>query len=630
MCAMKSKYIWILLIAWTTALMSGCKADVDLNNIDTHAEVAWKVAFPIGSMTAEIGDFVGDSQVPNLFVDDSSCILYFRDTAHVTRQYHDLDLASKISSAHKKCYVHDKIPGSMLHNDTVTGNGKTILLDFPFIMHLKNINDSLQNERLDSASISKALFKSVVSTSHFNLDPKYIQHIEIKVGDEFRYIQNNLITVYDSTTVHEDFEYNTPVDIHVEKFVVDLLDHDQSTETKFVVTDSVLFHILFYVKIPKSTHIYVPSNATFEYNMNVQFINYDAIWGYFNPSNKMHDEGNFDLYNELDIWKHFKKAKLPIADPEVNLFVTTQVAGAMNMHGAYIYSQTKGAPLSNRQYATFDEAMTQREVNYLWNKEGVITHPGLYERGYLHPIHSAIGDSVRYRLLFDKNWKNGHIDNLFTIRPDSLGYKFEMFFDTLTTPQIRIVPNTYVRIDADFNLPFRFNKGVELQYDFRIDSVNLSKLTLDSLLASVKKVDTVKTSTCYLVMEVNNAIPLDMQGVLRFYDAKGEMIMDPIDPSHPLRFGTEDTLHFEHPDLVWDEGEYVVSQPGKSMYILYLEKQHFDIFAAIKSIQIELFADAQEINQLYPNYRVKISDYNNIKLGLGITTNADVVFDLNK
>ena len=38
----------------------GCKADVDLGNIDTTTKVEANLALPIGSVNATLGDFVGD------------------------------------------------------------------------------------------------------------------------------------------------------------------------------------------------------------------------------------------------------------------------------------------------------------------------------------------------------------------------------------------------------------------------------------------------------------------------------------------------------------------------------------------------------------------------------------------
>jgi hypothetical protein len=42
--------------------LQGCEADVDMNNLDTSIEVDAKIATPVGSMHATLGDFVGNGQ----------------------------------------------------------------------------------------------------------------------------------------------------------------------------------------------------------------------------------------------------------------------------------------------------------------------------------------------------------------------------------------------------------------------------------------------------------------------------------------------------------------------------------------------------------------------------------------
>ena len=60
-------------------VMNGCKEDIDLKNIDSHAEAELGFAIPMGSISANLGDFLGNGQVDGIYVDENR-VLYFRDT----------------------------------------------------------------------------------------------------------------------------------------------------------------------------------------------------------------------------------------------------------------------------------------------------------------------------------------------------------------------------------------------------------------------------------------------------------------------------------------------------------------------------------------------------------------------
>lgn len=67
-----------------------------------------------------------------------------------------------------------------------------------------------------------------------------------------------------------------------------------------------------------------------------------------------------------------------------------------------------------------------------------------------------------------------------------------MIFNRQRTPQIRITPNTGIYVDAIATLPFIFNEGVGIEYSDTINDIDISRYTLDSLLASVDMIDTLK------------------------------------------------------------------------------------------------------------------------------------------
>ena len=116
------------------------------------------------------------------------------------------------------------------------------------------------------------------------------------------------------------------------------------------VVDTCNFVINFTFTIPAGLQVDVPSDAGFEYKLGVQFINYSAIWGKFIRSKDMYDEAVVDLSESWGNLDWISKSNVPFADPKIDMYIVTQVAGAMKVDGDYLYAED----INNiKHYASF-------------------------------------------------------------------------------------------------------------------------------------------------------------------------------------------------------------------------------------------------------------------------------------
>ena len=603
-------------LALVAGLMSSCKADVDLKNIDKRTWVNVGLALPIGDITATLGDFLGDNQVDNIFINDKG-IIYFRDTFDISRTYHEVDLAKYISEAHQDFKVYEKLEGLPFFEDgKITGMGIEIPLSFPLTIKLNGINTDVDNERLDSAQIKNASFVSNIHTTDLPLPWEWITRVEIELGEAFSRPEGNTVRVY---TKGDGYGYNQDIDIPIEDFTICLMKNrnlnpatDQN-KYNYNTIDSCNFTVHFYFEVPMGVEVTVPTTAAFNYDLAVQFIKYYAIWGYFKPSSEMRDADTVVIANEWPKWKDLQRARLPFAEPTVDMMVTTQVAGRTVMHGEYLYAETTAD--GQKEYATFNGSHKR-------------DYP--FTEGQWLPLTSEIGDSATAHIPFDNTETNGRIDRLFAVRPDILGYKFSIEFDRMVTPQIRITENTDMRIDADITLPFIFNEGIGLNYFDTVNDVNLTDYTIDSLLADANILDTVVASDIRVYLHAHNRIPLNIKGVVRFADSLGNIIMDPVDPTVPMRLSNTDTLRFLPPKYVREGGTYHISEPGESVFILVVDKPHFDLFNQIKSIRFNAFADDDPLHSAYrdiPGFQVKLDSLDALTIQIGVAANIDAVIN---
>lgn len=594
----------------------GCEADVDLNNIDLSVKADADVAVPVGSMRATIGDFVGDGTW-GIFVDsmENKGVLVFRDTFSISRNFHKIDISQYIGKADLKMNVYDKLADKgFLQDGKVTGTGVAIPLEFPFSLKLDGINNDESYQRLDSALIKNANFISKLGKlGGLPLEWEWIDKVTLTLGNAFHRQAGKEIVVY---TKGDNYNFNQNIPINVDEFSINLMKNTKPTSWEGYsnnVIDSCDVNITMYINIPKGKVVNVPSTAAFQYYLTTQFIDYHAVWGMFKPSHQMSDEQEISLSEEWDAWKLFEAARLPFSDPKVDMKVTTEIAGALVMHGEYLYVKDNTGKQVN---ATFD------------GKESLYKYFSPNE--YLG-LDSKIGESATMHILFDKDPQRGHIDRLFTVQPENLGYKFSIDFNRQETPQIRIPNNTSIRIDAECDLPFKFNEGVKVAYSDTIKGIDLSVVQLDSLMQYVPElVDTIEEAKLTLALQFENSIPLQFKGSFECLDENNQAIIDPA-TGKPFQIIEPDTLVIPAPDCTFNQSALAWSvTPAEMVKTIEVEKDDLNTIAQIKKIVFHAALDDESLDYAYKQgyFNVKLTPYEGLRVKIGVGVSAEAVLNL--
>lgn len=599
----------------------GCKADVDLGNIDTTTKVEANLALPIGSVTARIDDFLGDS---TLGICLENGVLTMKDTITWVRSFHNVNLSQYISRKTLRMKVYDKLEGlPLFSNGKITGNDKYIIpLEFPLTLQLKGINNDEDYQRLDSVLIENASFTSTISRTNLPLEWDWIEEVTIKLGTEFHRPKGNVVTVYKKGQPNP-YGYDQDIPITVDEFSMNLMKNDTlnpddpNDADKYVqnnVKDTCNFLITMYIKIPSSAgQITIPNDATFEYNLGVQFIDYYAVWGMFKASQDMRDENEIVLAEEWNGYSMLNNIRLPLADPSIDVSITTKIAGALMLVGDYLYvTGTNG----ERVNATFDRGSTTLYKDFNPNE-------------YL-PLNSTIGDSATMYLLFDKDPSRGHIDQFFTVHPEKIGYKYSLDFNRQRTPQIRISNDADIRLEAAYRIPFMFNEGVSVEYTDTLENIDLSQIVLDSLLADVAIIDTIEEAKLKLALGLENTIPLQFTCVLTCLDSIGNIVMDPYDGTKPFRITGEDTIVIPSPTFEQDINLNWISKPNKSTQIITVDKETTTVLSQIKRMELKLALNDKSLSGAYdkglPN--IKLTDQQGLRISIGIGADVKALLNL--
>ena len=545
----------------------------------------------------------------------------WKDTFKIARNFHQIDLSQYISEKELNLNVYDKITAAEMigSNKKVVGTGNPVTLTFDMPLKLTGINsaENLDNERLDSALIDKASFSSFIRQNNLPLQWEWIDRVTLELGEQIHRPAGNTMVVYDKA--RDSYGYNRNIPTEVDHFTINLM--KKNSAGQYVVgqvVDSCDFKINFTFTIPNGREVVIPEDAGFDYKLGVQFIDYQAIWGKFQPSKDMHDEAVIDLSESWGSLNFISDWKVPFADPKIDLYIITQVAGAMKVDGDYLYALNANG---DSIYAEF----TRGNNTYR-------NFPKQFESGeYLDPKTSAIGDSTTNMMIkFDKDPARGHIDNLFRNMPQKLGYKFAIDFNYQMTPQIRITPNTSIRIEAACQLPLIFNHGVFVDYKDTIRDLNLSQYSIDSLLAEVKEVDSLKATDVALYIRALNTIPLDVKASMRCLDEFGNVIMDPDTATKPLLLFPADTITLKAPDFKNEGGNWSMIEPGETIITANLNKRQLDLMPKIKSIVYTAIVDDKSLQDAYNKgmSNVKITADEGLTLKIGLTAHVDAILNL--
>ena len=587
---MSFKHLHALCAVVVIALLAGCHSKIDLENIDKHAEVEMGVALPVGSIHATLGDFIGGGEVSRITVDEDKCF-HFIDTVTIpTKDYHKIDVSKYILENKKplKFGVKEKVSTSTIQA------GKNYTLTFDLTLKTDNFQESESTERIDSVLVSNASFVSIINVEDFDLKWSEIQKVELELGSQFRRPGGKIIEIPVSGQ-----GYNKEIPIDVRDFALDMMDHKKGG-----TIDQIKFRINFYVK--PSRNISVSDDSQFSYDLKVKVINYNAIWGFFQAGNEMRDSQKLDMDSLWDGWKDIKKLKVRFMEPSIEAFLTHHIAAPLRMYIDYI---TAIDSVGNKASA-------------VWDGE---TKTDFALKGVINPYDSPLDASVTNSQRFSSDKKEGEINKLFDVRPDYFSYSFYLWVDQNPRTdypkswQHRLTRDVAVTGKAAIDVPFKVDAGSEMEYTTTLSGIDISSISLDSILNEVPVIDSLKATEIKLIMEVENRIPFKIEGKFTFLNKDSvEMKMELIQDN------TDNHILFPAPKMSRGAGEKYgrIDEPSVTRLIVSVDKNDFDKLSQVGYIRM----DAALVDNPEPCWITTETDLR-VRVGLAAQVDALLNFD---
>ena len=623
-----SKYLLVMFAVCLSLI--GCRADVDLNNIDTTSEVELGVALPVGSMSVALSDILGANSPEMLYFrsDGVLCLHYDYDRFE---DFHAIDFTQYTSNAKQTVYLYDSLNAQMerlraagidLPKGYVCGSpDKDISLMIPTTMSMtyKGINDEVSSERIDSAYIIEANFEGYLLQKNSSTPFEWVDSVVLVLGKEYVAKSGNRQKLYDKSEQEGSIGYGMTMPIVLKDFSLDLVkDHTQPCSNTNVVNSSSM-DVEIYMTVPKNAEKRpIATDMAVIFEMRVQFIEYTALWGMFESSNKMRDEGSISMDSIFGNWSTMKDICLPVADPLINIHVTHELAGPLVFNGKYLYVTSRDG---QTHYAEFGD---NREHSYKYPRDAV---EAVRDNVWMDQNPSTIGDSIVLDIVFNKEAEHGRVDRLFTGTPDVMAWHWYIDFDKTLTEQTRLTPTTKLDMNIDVDVPFIFNEGLYAAYSDTIENINLN---IAGLMDSISLIDSVKQSDLYVQLKIENRLPLDVRMVLCCLDSNGHVIIDDR-TGEPLRLTQNDTLFIKAPEYtVGAEGEMIISQPGSLEDAINITKEKLERFEELKALSYTVIVDDKSLHSAFEsdeNFKIRITDDSRLKLQIGIGAKLGAVFN---
>lgn len=298
----------------------------------------------------------------------------------------------------------------------------------------------------------------------------------------------------------------------------------------------------------------------------------------------IHVQDTLYMTKDLGFPSSMREMKIPFAEPSVQIDFHTSLSSDWKMHIDTMYSAN--TLTNNAICATFNGATKYDTI--LTNLLGA------------SPVPSD--EEALYSIRFDNTAAKGHLDQCFTISPDLFIYDISL--SAYNYPQVYIPAQPKIGVNVIASLPLAFNQIVDINYSDEINNIDLSELTLDSLLASVPVLDTVKKASIYLVMKATNDMPFSATGKFQFMDADGQ---DLHLLEKPLAFTALDT----------------------TSYIFEVHESDFSQFASIKQIAYSIQVDDEPLRTQPELYPIRLKSDQGLTLRLGFAGSVDAILNFN-
>ena len=573
---MKQRFNELSLVVFLACALLACDPKIDFDNIDPSVKAEMGIALPVGEFGITLGDLIPTNE--GVLSVNEQGVYQLSAGFDFSQTIDDIDVSQYAATTEKTLFISEKF-----HNLPAIVGPLTLPLEFELKMGMDGVNQTLQDERIDSMRLTSATLIANID-QNFGLSANHIQKAELILSDDFHRAAGNTIDLPFTS-------FNTPTNITLDNFSIHFVKDPTLPASDDNVKDTITLTLRLTVNLAAGEMITLNTNSKFTVNVTVRINDYEAVYGRLVSNTEV---GIQDCLELSEMWEGFSNLQnfhLNLYDPTIAFDLTTSIGTPIRFHLTEFKSENQDG--TEVRYAQFNGS-----------NEYEVSLPNYVK------VTDSYDQTATNTIVFNR--ENGNIGRLFEISPYRFCYNLGFIPEARNgSDQQRIVKGrNFFQATVKMTLPFAFDEGVSLEYKDTIP-VDFSAVNLDSLLEEVEFIDNVEIRQLHLVLGLQNTLPFDVDASFAFLNANQQDL--------DIRPTEDGAIHIAGPKEYGSNGP----TPGVGNTELVVNDEMVDKLKDVRYLVFNISAKDPQSN-LYP---LTLEPENGLKIKIALT--ADVAAYMN-
>ena len=573
---MKQRVNELSLVVFLACALLACDPKIDFDNIDPSVKAEMGIALPVGEFGITLGDLIPTNE--GVLSVNEQGVYQLSAGFDFSQTIDDIDVSQYAATTEKTLFISESV-----HNLPAIVGPLTLPLEFELKMGMDGVNQTLQDERIDSMRLTSATLIANID-QNFGLSANHIQKAELILSDDFHRAAGNTIDLPFTS-------FNTPTNITLDNFSINFVKDPTLPASDDNVKDTITLTLRLTVNLAAGEMITLNTNSKFTVNVTVRINDYEAVYGRLVSNTEV---GIQDCLELSEMWEGFSNLQnfhLNLYDPTISFDLTTSIGTPIRFHLTEFKSENQDG--TDVRYAQFNGS-----------NEYEVSLPNYVK------VTDSYDQTATNTIVFNR--ENGNIGRLFEISPYRFCYNLGFIPEARNgSDQQRIVKGrNFFQATVKMTLPFAFDEGVSLEYKDTIP-VDFSAVNLDSLLEEVEFIDNVEIRQLHLVLGLQNTLPFDVDASFAFLNANQQDL--------DIRPTEDGAIHIAGPKEYGSNGPI----PGVGNTELVVNDEMVDKLKDVRYLVFNISAKDPQSN-LYP---LTLEPENGLKIKIALT--ADVAAYMN-
>lgn len=572
---MKQRFNELSLVVFLACALLACDPKIDFDNIDPSVKTEMGIALPVGEFGITLGDLIPTNE--GMLSVNENGVYQLSAGFDFSQTIDDIDVSQFAATKEETLFISES-----LNLPAIIGP-LTLPLEFELKMGMEGVNQTLQDERIDSMRLTSATLIANIN-QNFGLSAHHIQKAELILSDDFHRAAGNTIDLPFTS-------FNTPTNIVLDNFSINFLKDPTLPASDDNVKDTITLTLRLTLNVAAGETITLNSNSKFTVNVSVRIDDYEAIYGRLVSNTEV---GIQDCLELSEMWEGFSNLQnfhLNLYDPTIAFDLTTSIGTPIRFHLTELKSENQDG--TEVRYAQFNGS-----------NEYEVSLPNYVK------VTDSYDQTATNTIVFNR--ENGNIGRLFGNSPARFCYNLGIIPEARNgSDQQRIVKGrNFFQATAKMTLPFSFDEGVSLEYKDTLP-VDFSAVNLDSLLEEVEFIDNVEIRQLHLLLGLQNTLPFDVDASFAFLNANQQDL--------DIRPTEDGAIHIAGPKEYGSNGPI----PGVGNTELVVNDEMVDKLKDVRYLVFNISAKDPQSN-LYP---LTLEPENGLKIKIALT--ADVAAYMN-